>query len=375
MKLNIISREKFIHRHRFGLLTNCPRNLRELIYCWKRFIDDVFLIFLGTVEELNQLHIYLNSSHPTMKFDAPQYDITKGSCNYLDMEISINNGHISTDIYRKPTDTPSALLPSSAHPSHTTSGNIFSMAFRLLRIVSSPTLFEVRLSELKENYLLPRDYKDRAIEEAFNRVRQISREEALKKTTKSNNKNNRIVVPLDYNPRLPNQSKVLKKHWKAMVIKNHSLKEIFPEPPMAGLRQGKNLQRLLCRARLSPPPSSRPARTTTTAPGWRKCAGNRRQCPACPYAMEPTNQVTGLYSGYTHTIKENINCQDKNVIYYWKCVKDNCPDYPKCEYIGLSSRRFQDRLCEHRDYAKSANVQGGPKKMYDFYKMSSSFVG
>ena len=126
------------------------------------------------------------------------------------------------------------------------------MAFRLLRIVSSPTLFEVRLSELKENYLLPRDYKDRAIEEAFKRVRQISREEALRKTTKSNNSDNRIVVPLDYNPRLPNQSKVLKKHWKAMVIKNHSLKEIFPEPPMAGLRQGKNLQRLLCRARLSP---------------------------------------------------------------------------------------------------------------------------
>ena len=73
--------------------------------------------------------------------------------------------------------------------------------------------------------------------------------------------------------------------------------------------------------------------------------------------MEPTNQVTGLYSGYTHTIKENINCQDKNVIYYWKCVKDNCPDYPKCEYIGLSSRRFQDRLCEHRDYAKSVNLE------------------
>ena len=142
-----------------------------------------------------------------------------------------------------------------------------------------------------------------------------------------------------------------------MVIKNHSLKEIFPEPPMAGLRQGKNLQRLLCRARLSPPPSSRPARTTTTAPGWRKCAGNRRQCPACPYAMEPTNQVTGLYSGYTHNIKENINCQDTNVIYYWKCVKDNCPDYPKCEYIGLTSRRFQDRICEHRDYAKSDNVE------------------
>ena len=55
--------------------------------------------------------------------------------------------------------------------------------------------------------------------------------------------------------------------------------------------------------------------------------------------------------------RKNLNCQDKNVIYYWKCVKDNCPDYPKCEYIGLTSRRFQDRICEHRDYAKSDNVE------------------
>ena len=161
------------------------------------------------------------------------------------------------------------------------------------------------------------------------------------------------MVPLDYNPRLPNQAKVLKEHWKAMVIKNSSLKEAFPEPPMAGLRQGKNLQRLLCRARLSPPPSSRPARTSTTTAGWRRCAGNRRQCPACPYTMDPTTQVTGLYSGYTHTIRENINCQDENIIYYWKCVKDNCPDYPKCEYIGRSSRSFQQRICEHLYYAKS----------------------
>ena len=33
-------------------------------------------------------------------------------------------------------------------------------------------------------------------------------------------------------------------------------------------------------------------------------------------------------------------------------MKSNCEDYPHCEYIGKSKRRFKDRLSEHRDYVK-----------------------
>jgi hypothetical protein len=39
-------------------------------------------------------------------------------------------------------------------------------------------------------------------------------------------------------------------------------------------------------------------------------------------------------------------------IYFWKCTKDNCEDYPECEYIGQTKRKFKDRLAEHRDYPK-----------------------
>ena len=141
-----------------------------------------------------------------------------------------------------------------------------------------------------------------------------------------------------------------------MLIKNNNLREAFPEPPIAGLRQGKNLRRLLCRARLSPPPSLRPTRATTSAPGWRSCAGNRRQCPSCPFAMEPTATVTGQYSGYIHNIKDPVNCQSENVIYYWRCIKENCSEYPRCEYVGKSTRAFSQRLSEHKYYVTSENL-------------------
>ena len=119
---------------------------------------------------------------------------------------------------------------------------------------------------------------------------------------------------------------------------------------MAALRQGPNLRRLLCRARLSPLAGPRPTRSTCSAPGWKKCAKNRRPCPSCPFAMEATSQVIGQASGYCHTIKDSVNCQTKNILYYWKCTKDNCPDFPNCEYVGRSRRSFQQRFGEHRGY-------------------------
>ena len=68
-----------------------------------------------------------------------------------------------TDLYRKPTDKPRALLPSSAHPTHITSNIVYSMAFRLLRICSQEENFKKRLRELKEDFLIPRGYKSKII--------------------------------------------------------------------------------------------------------------------------------------------------------------------------------------------------------------------
>ena len=47
------------------------------------------------------------------------------------------------------------------------------------------------------------------------------------------------------------------------------------------------------------------------------------------------------------------NCQTRNCIYYLICRKANCKEYPKCEYIGLTTRPFRNRLAEHKQYVKS----------------------
>ena len=90
-------------------------------------------------------------------------------------------------------------------------------------------------------------------------------------------------------------------------------------------------------------------RVQKNPPGWKKCG---KSCRICPYTIENTETVTGLASGFKHTIKQAVTCESENVIYYWKCTKRNCDVYPECEYIGKTKRKFRDRLSEHRYYLK-----------------------
>ena len=79
-------------------------------------------------------------------------------------------------------------------------------------------------------------------------------------------------------------------------------------------------------------------------------------CPVCPYTFNQCKFVKSQVTNYTHEIKDNINCDTENVIYYWKCVKPNCKLFPKCEYIGLSTRSFKTCYSEHQQYVRSQTL-------------------
>jgi hypothetical protein len=244
------------------------------------------------------------------------------------------------------------------HPGHITHNIVYSLAFRLLRICSTEECFENRLLELKAEFLVPRGYKPNLIDCQFNRVRKLpgntfieKRKLVLEKQDRKKKNEDRIIVPIDYNPHMAKPSEVFRKHFNGMVRKNGELKEIFPAPPMPALRQSKNLRRILCSSKLSPIKRLDRVRRGThkSAPGWKKCG---KPCHVCPFTLPDCSEVVGQANGYTHTITEPVNCESSNCIYYWRCTKPNCPDLPQCEYIGMTSRSFKNRMGEHRDYPK-----------------------
>ena len=97
----------FMDRFETKALDNYP--LKPLI--WKRFIDDIFLIWTHGEDSLRDFVEYLNGLHPTIKFTS---EISKESINFWDTTVKLDsNRNIITTIYNKHT---SVLYHSSAHP-------------------------------------------------------------------------------------------------------------------------------------------------------------------------------------------------------------------------------------------------------------------
>lgn len=70
--------------------------------CWFRYIDDVFFIFSGTVEQLNQFHEFLNSRLDSIRFTLEH---NMSSISFLDVQVSRSTGQVlQTSVFRKPTD-------------------------------------------------------------------------------------------------------------------------------------------------------------------------------------------------------------------------------------------------------------------------------
>ncbi len=71
------------------------------IVLWRRYIDDIFMLWSGTENQLLQFYSLLNTSDENLRFTV-NYD---DSCvSFLDICIIRDGKKIITDLYRKPTD-------------------------------------------------------------------------------------------------------------------------------------------------------------------------------------------------------------------------------------------------------------------------------
>ncbi len=87
---------------------------------YRRFINDLFFLWLGSREEFEKFIIYVNSIFPNIKLTA-EYSYETRSVNYLDMKIFIDDqGYIRTNLYKKENKKNNYLLPSNCHSNHIT---------------------------------------------------------------------------------------------------------------------------------------------------------------------------------------------------------------------------------------------------------------
>ena len=68
----------------------------ETPWIWWRFLDDIFLIWLHSYEELEVFLARLNQFHENVKFT---WEIAHDRISFLDVTVALTLGEFRTDVY------------------------------------------------------------------------------------------------------------------------------------------------------------------------------------------------------------------------------------------------------------------------------------
>ena len=217
-------------------------NYKAGLLCWKRFRDDVFVLWNQSLEELNKFFDFMNNINTSGKIKFTMSVANQSTLEILDLSLHINEQNkICVDVYAKPTNSFTYVFPSTCYPKRNINNISKSIALRLRRICDSDEKFDMRSDE-HQNYLIARHYNISLVNKQFHSVRSISRSEARQVKRKVTKQNFNLVTV--YNPLLNNLQKVVKNNLP-LLYSDPDMRALFPEGSInARTEDGKTLKNL-----------------------------------------------------------------------------------------------------------------------------------
>lgn len=114
----------------------------------KRYVDDIFAVFDGSHEDLNNFITFLNSLHPSINFTHESEN--NFSLPFLDLKISRSLNNLKFAIFHKPTSTDSIIPYSSNHPYSQKLATFHSYFSRLFSIPLDYSDFRTELNIIRQ---------------------------------------------------------------------------------------------------------------------------------------------------------------------------------------------------------------------------------
>ena len=168
-------------------------------------------------------------------------------------------------------------------------------------------------------------------EELINRPRRDKRQGGPRK----------FVLTTKWDPRQPNVHGALKKMTNILYLNPENVK-CFPRGSIiAGFRRQRNLGEII-----APTKPVREARVVTQC-GCFPCDAQRSCLLHQSGSLQQVNFVTSRYDGTRHYIKQRIDCNTPNVIYYIYCDCQSPSDY-----VG-STKNMKHRWSKHKGDIRS----------------------
>ena len=177
---------------------------------WKRFRDDVFVVWTHGPASVSLFLEYLNKIDKSGKIQFTMQAAGDDGLEFLDLKLELVNGKISVDVFSKPTNSFKYVLLSTCYPNRNIRNVPKGIALRLRRICDSDEKYDER-SEEYQKYPIARDYQPGSVKRQFEEVKKLSRSEARRPKVKSDQVR-KLNFFTTYNPSLPNMDTLVKKY-------------------------------------------------------------------------------------------------------------------------------------------------------------------
>ena len=208
-----------------NILENPPQNKRPTL--WKRFIDDIFMVWLHGHTALHQFLEHINCLHETIKFTA---QLSEKEISFLDTIIYVNKERkLESNLFIKPTDICTLLHKGSFHPNNCKNSVIFSQALRYRRVITADENLKLNLDKLKSN-LIRRGYTLLEINKQFEKVSKLSQRDVLFKQSIAKETGNLLPFVIPYDENSVKINDILKRHWN-MIEQDETLKRFGQKKP------------------------------------------------------------------------------------------------------------------------------------------------
>ena len=212
----------------------------HLIHFWKRIIDDIFIIFLGSHFQLKSLMTFMNTVSPTIKYT---FTYSKQTVTFLDVKIYLSETRkLKTKLYRKPTDCMTLLHFHSHHPLSCKEGITYSQALCYNMIISEDHILQAELNNLTR-ILLTRMYPLHLIIKNIKKALNHSRNYLLSQAT-PHTETNILPIIIPFSDMAKQLAAIIHINWH-IVANDTTLSTIWPSKPLSAYTKSNSIHNQL----------------------------------------------------------------------------------------------------------------------------------
>ena len=309
---------------------------------YRRFIDDIFFIWQGTPEELDEFTSHLNSVHQTIKFTKT---VSTEQITYLDLDIYIKNKIIHTKTHFKSTNTFSYLYGESNHPSSTFKGVYKGENIRILRNTSEEETYNSTFESIRGHFK-----KRKYPVNLLNSPVIPFKDRDLYIHSSNQHTGHPVTFVTTFNSNISIRNHILQ-DWPRL-SSDRELKQVFKDPPQISYRHSPNLSQILVRAKLDHDITTntkiftKPVISTPSFPSKNiKC--RNEQCGTC-LQLTIRSHYSSYQTKHYYPIKDIFSCDTTGGIYLLECTICNK------QYVGESHTTIRNRMRHHRNMSKTA---------------------